>query len=141
MFRSLSFTSWYALGEFVDNSISSYFQNRNALEKLYGKKYTCDVHISFDDRTGRLVVEDNAAGIARPEIPRALRTGEPPPDTSVGLNLHGVGMKAAAFWWGRRLTIETWPLGDPHGWKVEIDLGKAGTQPQSTATVHQIRGR
>lgn len=141
MFRSLSFTPWYALGEFVDNSISSYFQNRKQLERTYGKDYTCDVRIAFDDRVGRLVVEDNAAGIARSEIRRALRTGEPPPDTSVGLNLHGVGMKAAAFWWGRHLTIETWPLGDPHGWKVEIDLGEAGTQPQATATVHQIRGR
>lgn len=141
MFRSLSFTSWYALGEFVDNSISSYFQNRRSLERTYGKQYTCDVRISFDDRTGRLVVEDNAAGISRSEIPRALRTGEPPPDTSVGLNLHGVGMKAAAFWWGRHLTIETWPLGEANGWKVEIDLGEAGTQPQATATVHKIRGR
>ncbi|QIM22372.1 hypothetical protein G7075_16535 [Phycicoccus sp. HDW14] len=141
MFRSLSFTPWYALGEFVDNSISSYFQNQKALERTYGKRYTCDVRIDFDDRIGRLIVEDNAAGIARSEIPRALRTGEPPPDTSVGLNLHGVGMKAASFWWGRHLTIETWPLGDPHGWRVEIDLGAAGTRPQGTATVHQIRGR
>ena|GEM_PF-3598899 len=141
MFRSLSFTPWYALGEFVDNSISSYFQNSEWLERTYGENYTCDVHISFDDRVGRLVVDDNAAGIARSEIRRALRTGEPPPDTSVGLNLHGVGMKAAAFWWGRHLTIETWPLGEPDGWKVEIDLGEAGTQPQSTAAVHKIPRR
>lgn len=141
MFRSLSFTPWYALGEFVDNSISSYFQNRKSLEQAYGKRNTCDVRISFDDRVGRLVVDDNAAGIARLEIPRSLRTGELPPDTSVGLNLHGVGMKAAAFWWGRRLTIETWPLGDPSGWKVEIDLGEAGTQPQTMVTVHKIPAR
>jgi hypothetical protein len=141
MFRSLSFTPWYALGEFVDNSISSYFQNRTALERAYGKQYTCEIRISFDDRIGRLVVDDNAAGIARAEMPRALRTGEPPPDTSVGLNLHGVGMKAAAFWWGRHLTIETWPLGEPQGWKVEIDLGDAGTQPQAVAKVHPIPAR
>ena len=109
-----------------------------ALEGVYGKPYACEVRISFDDRVGRLVVDDNAAGIARSEIRRALRTGEPPPDTSVGLNLHGVGMKAAAFWWGRHLTIETWPLGERHGWEVEIDLGEAGTQPQATAAVHNI---
>ncbi|WP_187366692.1 ATP-binding protein [Nocardioides dongxiaopingii] len=141
MFRSLSFTPWYALGEFVDNSISSYFQNLNRLSDAYGSKYVCDVRISFDDRVGRLVVEDNAAGIAREDLPRALRTGEPPKDTSVGLNLHGVGMKAAAFWWGRHLTIETWPLGEPRGWKVEIDLGESGTQPQANATVRSIQGR
>jgi hypothetical protein len=141
MFRNLSFTPWYALGEFVDNSISSYFQNRTKLEKTYGKNYTCDVKVSFDDRIGRLVVDDNAGGIASSEIQRALRTGEPPPDTSVGLNLHGVGMKAAGFWWGRHLKIETWPLGESHGWTVEIDLGKAGTRPQSTASVHEIPGR
>ena len=141
MFRSLSFTPWYALGEFVDNSVSSYFQNRKALEIKYGRKYTCDVRITFSDRVGRLVVEDNAAGIARADIRRALRTGEPPPDTSVGLNLHGVGMKAAAFWWGRHLKIETWPLGEANGWAVEIDLGEAGTQPQATAAVHSIAPR
>jgi hypothetical protein len=141
MFRSLSFTSWYALGEFVDNSISSYFQTRDQLGRAYGDDYTCDVRISFDDRIGRLVVDDNAGGIARADIRRALRTGEPPPDTGVGLNLHGVGMKAAAFWWGQRLKIETWPLGEPHGWSVEIDLGAAGTQPQATAAVHEIPSR
>ncbi|MFC7726158.1 ATP-binding protein [Nocardioides sp. GCM10028917] len=141
MFRSLSFTPWYALGEFVDNSISSYFQNVRRLEAKYGPDYVCDVRIAFDDRVGRLVVEDNAAGIARADLPRALRTGEPPEDTSVGLNLHGVGMKAAAFWWGRRLTIETWPLGERRGWKVEIDLGESGTQPQGTAEVHAIPTR
>lgn len=141
MFRSLSFTPWYALGEFVDNSISSYFQNLTRLEAKYGAGYVCDVRIAFDDRVGRLVVEDNAAGIARADLPRALRTGEPPEDTSVGLNLHGVGMKAAAFWWGRRLTIETWPLGEGRGWKVEIDLGESGTQPQGQAAVHVIPAR
>lgn len=141
MFRSLSFTPWYALGEFVDNSISSYFQHSDELRARYGEDYTCDVRISFDDKAGRLVVDDNAAGIARSEIPRALRTGEPPPDTSVGLNLHGVGMKAAGFWWGRHLRIETWPLGEEAGWRVEIDLGEAGTQPQATATVEHIRQR
>lgn len=141
MFRSLSFTPWYALGEFVDNSISSYFQNEERLTAAYGPDYACDVRISFDDRLSQLVVEDNAAGIAQSEIPRALRTGEPPPDTSVGLNLHGVGMKAAGFWWGRHLKIETWPLGESAGWKVEIDLGEAGTQPQAIAVVEHIAPR
>lgn len=50
-------------------------------------------------------------------------------------------MKAAAFWWGRHLSIETWPLGEPHGWKVEIDLGEAGSKPQGTAAVRQIAAR
>lgn len=141
MFRSLSFTPWYALGEFVDNSISSYFHMRKALEAEHGADFSCDVRISFADRVGRLVVEDNAGGIAPADIRRALKTGEPPPESEVGLNLHGVGMKAASFWWGRHLTIESWPLGEAEGWTVEIDLGEAGTQPQATAAVRSIPWR
>lgn len=122
MFKSLSFTPWYAIGEFVDNSISSYLQNREKLEARYGKSFRLEIHVGLDERRGELIVEDNAAGIAQSDIPRALRTGEPPKDTSY-LNLHGVGMKAAAFWWGQRLTVSTWPLGRRAGWTLSIDIG------------------
>lgn len=126
IFRNMSFTAWYALGEFVDNSISSAIKNVSHLKELNGPDYQLRISIDFNKEDNSLTVEDNAAGIARSEIERALRTGQPPVDTELGLNKHGVGMKAAALWWGQALTIETFPIGEEFGWKAKIDVSAEG---------------
>lgn len=126
IFRNMSFTAWYALGEFVDNSISSAIKNTAALKAQNGPDYELRITIDFDKKDNSLTVEDNAAGIARSEIERALRTGQPPADTELGLNKHGVGMKAAALWWGQALTIETYPIGETEGWRARIDVSVEG---------------
>lgn len=126
MFRSMSFTPWYALGEFVDNSITSAMKNRDALVAVNGPDYRVRIQIDFPDATNDLVIKDNAAGISREEMQRALRMGKAPQDISVGLSRHGVGMKAAAFWWGARLEIKTYPLGEPHGWHTVVDVSNEG---------------
>ena len=126
MFRSMSFTPWYALGEFVDNSITSAMKSREALVAVNGPDYRVRIQIDFPDGTNDLVIKDNAAGISREEMQRALRMGKPPQDISVGLSRHGVGMKAAAFWWGARLEIKTYPLGEPHGWHTVVDVSNYG---------------
>ena len=141
LFKSLSFTPWYALGEFVDNSISSYLSNRQRLEQEYGPDYALRIDITIEQTSGRISIQDNAAGISQQELPRALRTGHLPPDTS-NLNLHGVGMKAAAFWWGRSLTIKTWPLCATTGWELQIDIGEDETTPTTNlVTVNPIPQR
>jgi hypothetical protein len=122
IFKNLTFKAWYALGEFVDNSITSAIQNIDQLQNAYGQDYSLSVSISFDSVKNCLTVDDNAAGIQILDMARALKTSEPPLDTSKGLSLHGVGMKAAGFWWGERIEIETHPLGESTGWKVSLDL-------------------
>lgn len=123
MFKSLSFTPWFALGEFIDNSITSAIKNRERLIKDNGKDYKLQIRIEFNRKSGHLVVSDNAAGISEFELrQRALRTGIPPEDTSIGLGKHGVGLKAAALWWGDTLEIQTYPIGEPNGWRVKIDI-------------------
>lgn len=126
IFRSMSFTPWYALGEFVDNSITSSIKNLSKLKKMNGSDYELQIDIRFDKDSETLYVDDNAAGISRSEIERALKTGIPPEDTSKGLSKHGVGMKAAALWWGRSLTIETYPIDESHGWRAVIDISDIG---------------
>jgi Histidine kinase-, DNA gyrase B-, and HSP90-like ATPase len=126
MFRSMSFTPWYALGEFVDNSITSALKNIVELKKKNGPDYELEVSISFPENENMLVIEDNAAGITKKEMKRALKTGVPPADTSVGLGKHGVGMKAASLWWGAHIIIDTYPLGEKNGWHVEIDASDGG---------------
>jgi hypothetical protein len=122
MFRNLTFKPWYALGEFVDNSISSGIKNFEKLKALNGKNYAVRISINFDEDRNVLVIEDNAAGISREELKVALKTGALPTDTSIGLNRHGVGMKAAAFWWGATLNIKSYPIGQDHGWESTMDI-------------------
>lgn len=140
MFRSMSFTPWYALGEFVDNSITSALKNVEVLKAKNGPDYELEVSITFPPGENKLVVEDNAAGITREDMHRALKTGVPPEDTSVGLSKHGVGMKAASLWWGAHVVIETHPLNEPNGWHVEIDASEDG-DVTSMVKVRKIKHR
>ena len=137
MFQSMSFTPWYALGEFVDNAITSALKNIDALRSINGPGYRLRIRIFFSDDDSTLTIEDNAAGIDRLDMQRALRTGQPPSDISVGLSRHGVGMKAAAFWWGQTLEILTYPIGGQHGWKAVIDVSGPG-EIKREVVVHPI---
>ena len=122
MFKSMSFTPWYALGEFVDNSITSAQRDVKKLKAIYGKDYRLLIDIDIDQASGVITISDNAGGIARTDMQRALRTGHPPADTSTGLSKHGVGLKAASFWWGSSVQIETWPIGEETGWRLGVDI-------------------
>jgi hypothetical protein len=140
MFRSMSFTAWYALGEFVDNSLTSAMKNQKILEKLNGSDYKVRIQIDFPDGTNDLVIRDNAAGISKSEMQRALRMGKAPKDISVGLSRHGVGMKVAAFWWGERLEINTYPIDEPHGWRAVLDISE-NSEMGNAVTVTPIPSR
>jgi hypothetical protein len=124
LFKSMDFTPWYALGEFVDNSITSAIKNIDLLKSHYGSDYRLVIDINFDVESNSLTISDNAAGISKNDFERSMRTSEPPPDTSVGLGLHGVGMKASAFWWGESLEVKTYPVDELTGWEVCIDLSE-----------------
>lgn len=140
MFRSMSFTPWYALGEFVDNSLTSAMKYRDELVAINGPDYKVRIQIDFPEGSNDLVIKDNAAGISRVEMQRALRMGKAPQDISVGLSRHGVGMKAAAFWWGARLEIKTYPLGESHGWLAILDVSEEGDM-KGSVTVTPIPSR
>ena len=123
IFRNLSFTPWYAIGEFVDNSITSALKNMDDLIALNGTDYELRIDIEFPRNKDSLIIKDNAAGISRTDlIERALKTGVPAIDTSVGLGKHGVGMKAAGLWWGEKITIETHPINEKNGWHIDLDI-------------------
>ena len=121
LYQIASYTHWFAIGEFIDNSITSAFLNWSELNKKYNNRYTLNIDIDFDNENRTLTVVDNAAGIARNEMQRALRAGEPPLDRSL-LSVHGVGMKMSSFWMGRNLNIKTWPLASDTGFEVVVDL-------------------
>lgn len=129
IFQSLNFTPWFALGEFVDNSITSVLKGLKKGVKV-APDYKLKVDVEFiKDRNGvaskdTIRVKDNAFGIPEGELKnRALKVGVPPIDTEIGLSRHGVGMKAAAFWFGSNIRIATFPIEENgYGYVLSIEI-------------------
>ena len=83
-----------------------------------------------------LIIKDNAAGISREDLEeRALKTGRPALDTSIGLGKHGVGMKAAGLWWGEKIVIDTFPLNEKNGWHIELDISEQDNQKKIVRSI------
>jgi hypothetical protein len=72
--RHLNYKPWFALAEFVDNAVQSYLVNRERLEAVHGPQFKLRVEIAIEPiAPARIVVRDNAAGIALRDFPRAFR--------------------------------------------------------------------
>src|SRR5258707_13973019 len=77
--RHLKYKAWFAMAEFVDNSLQSYLQNRERLQKLHGKEFLLKVEIDIERSDEvRIKVRDNAASIATADYARAFRPAELP---------------------------------------------------------------
>lgn len=123
VFRHLHYKPWYALAEFVDNSLGSYLANQDALERLHGEGCPLHVKIVIDAANREIRVKDDAAGIAEADFPRAFRPAAIPPDRS-GLSEFGMGMKSAACWFAPRWSVRTSALGEPVARIVRFDIGQ-----------------
>ncbi|MBL8695878.1 MAG: ATP-binding protein [Planctomycetes bacterium] len=108
-FSRLNYKPWFALAEFVDNSVQSFLSNRKAIESVDGCGAKLTVALQLED--SRITVHDTAAGIRHEEFSRAFMPAQRPPDTS-GLSEFGLGMKAAACWFAKQWTVRTCALGD-----------------------------
>jgi len=100
--RHLNYKPWFALAEFVDNSLGSYLA-WSPQERPPKLVVSIDMDLSGE---GRIVITDNARGISVVDFPRAFRAAEVPPDRR-GLSEFGMGMKSAASWFARRWTVRT----------------------------------
>lgn len=119
-FSRLNYKPWYAVAEFVDNSIQSFLGNSARLAKADGtRKLVVKVSVEAD----RVTISDNAAGIAASDLPRAFTPAEPPRDAS-GLSEFGLGMKAAACWFAGRWAVRTKAVGEPVERTIRFDVPK-----------------
>jgi len=121
--KFLEYETWFALAEFVDNSISSYQLNEIELKKIHGKNFQLEVNIEIIDSENKIVIRDNAAGINEIDYPRAFKAAEIPLDTS-GLSEFGMGMKSAACWFSDFWSVRTTALGEPVEKTVRFDMNK-----------------
>ncbi|MBN67299.1 MAG: ATP-binding protein [Rickettsiales bacterium] len=120
--RHLNYKPWFALAEFVDNSVQSYLSKRDQLEGIHGNDFKLKVRIDIESgHPSRISIKDNAAGISRSDFPRAFRPAEVPPDRS-GLSEFGMGMKSAACWFSPKWQVRTKALGESAERLVRFDI-------------------
>jgi hypothetical protein len=121
VFENITYTPWFALGELVDNSISSFMEQREAEpEAMKNKKLV--IKISWDSVQKIIRVEDNAGGIKLGPSgwDRVLKVGKKKPNAR-HLSVFGYGLKAAGLWWSPKLTVESKVEGETVARTATID--------------------
>ena len=120
----LNYQSWFALAEFVDNSIQSFLDYQEEIKDVDGSRAKLQVEIELDSSDeGHLIIRDNAAGIHAVDYPRAFRPAEVPVHTN-GLSEFGMGMKSAACWFSPNWTVRTTALGESVEKTVHFDISQ-----------------
>lgn len=125
-FRNLNNTVSNTLGEYVDNAVQSYLNNRELLLSI-DPKYRLEVTITVDWEQKSIVIEDNAAGIDADNYERAFEPAHVPIDDT-GLNEFGMGMKTASVWLANKWRVYTKALGEPVQRYTDFDLHKVTTE-------------
>ena len=118
---SISYKPWYALAEFVDNSLQSYLDNKNKLKKLHTSNWKLRIGIYMS--ANKIQIIDNAAGIAEKDYARAFRAAARP-DKRDGLSEFGMGMKTAACWFSPLWEVKSKAIGEKVQKKVKFDIAK-----------------
>ena len=120
----LNYNPWFAVAEFVDNSLQSFLNYQKEIEQVDGNKTRLKVEIELSSSDGGpLIVRDNAAGIHEGDYARAFRPAGIPPDAS-GLSEFGMGMKSAACWFSPSWTVRTTALGESVEKTVRFDISQ-----------------
>lgn len=122
LFRNLVNTLSNTLGEYVDNAVQSYLNNKDRL-RSYEPNYKLEIRIIMDWEKKTLSIIDNAAGIDEKNYERAFEPANIPTDAN-GLNEFGVGMKTASIWLADNWTVTTKALGEDVERVTSFDLEK-----------------
>ena len=125
-FRLLVNTVSFTLGEYVDNAVQSYLNNKERLLAI-DPNYKLEVKIIVDWTAKNISIIDNAAGIDTENYERAFEPAHIPLD-STGLNEFGMGMKTASVWLADRWCVYTKALGEPVERYTEFDLQKVTSE-------------
>ncbi len=93
----------FALGEFVDNSIQSFIENKKELEKITpGYRAKIEIFVEGSD----IIVQDNCGGISSKDEERAFSLAHANPNIAQ-IGTYGMGMKVSACWFSDTWSVET----------------------------------
>ena len=122
-YKRISYEAWTALAEFVDNSTQSFYDHKKELfETKYYKGLEIEITYREDPTCGdEIKIIDNAFGMDYSDFQRAIILDRPPKNTK-GRNEFGMGLKAAACWFGNLWSVESTCLGSCFKYKAEIDI-------------------
>jgi len=118
---SISYKAWYAIAEFVDNSLESYLRNKSKLRNLHGKNWKLRIGIYITK--SKIQIIDNAAGIGEKDYSRAFRAAARPENRD-GLSEFGMGMKTAACWFSPVWEVKSKAIGEKIEKTVRFDIAK-----------------
>lgn len=118
---SISYKPWYAIAEFVDNSLQSYIDNKSKLKKLHSTNWKLRIGIYITNT--KIQIIDNAAGIGEKDYHRAFRAAARPENRD-GLSEFGMGMKTAACWFSPVWEVKSKALGEKKEKIIKFDIAK-----------------
>lgn len=117
--QHLSYGVETALAELIDNSIQSYVEGRR-LPNGGGLDESLEVRIDINEDT--IILTDNARGINREDIQRALKPGFESSHSEDSLSVYGIGMKSAALWFSEDWSIKTSVPGENYSLDFNFNL-------------------
>jgi hypothetical protein len=129
-YADLDYDEWYAMSEFVDNSLHSFMNNKKELYQIGINQ--CEVRISIlDNGEGEEInILDNSGGIHSNDFERLLSLGIPKEKCETQLSEFGMGMKTSSIWFGKLVEIETKHYLEDKCYKITIDIEKLGTDSE-----------
>jgi hypothetical protein len=122
-FRNLNNKVWFALGEYVDNAVQSFENNKDLLTNIHGSDFNLKIEIKIDRSKDLITIKDNAGGIGLDNYYRAFEPAHIPIDNT-GLHEHGMGMKTASIWLSDIWIVKTKAIGEEEEREVEFNLEK-----------------
>tara|TARA_A200000113_G_C8845127_1_gene348345 strand:+ start:55 stop:1686 length:1632 start_codon:yes stop_codon:yes gene_type:complete len=132
LLQNLEYQMFYALSEYVDNSVQSFLDDKDLLENDF---VSVEIDYDIDDEGNEYIkITDDAGGISEERFDDAFRLTDP--DGLKGtLNEFGLGMKMASLWLGNKFTVKTSAIGEDYATTVIFDLDFV-----QKAKVNQIDG-
>lgn len=122
-YSRLSYTMWYALAEFIDNSTQSRLNYGGIIDLVLQEEGNpLRVEINYDAQKKELTITDNSIGMTHDDLVQGLRIAQPTAD-SRGRSKYGMGLKTAACWIGKKWSVTTceWDSGEEWTASVNVD--------------------
>lgn len=134
LLESYPYTPASALSEFIDNALQAFLDAQ--IKGIVPSKEKLTIDIQFNDGgdgDGSVTVLDNGVGIGRSVLQKALKPAFSQKNKS--LSEFGIGMKAAAIWFGRKWTLSSYSRQEEQAFKIEFDLDELLRKGENTVPV------
>lgn len=134
-FRNLVNTVSNTLGEYVDNAVQSFLDNKDQIAEVEpGYKLIVEIRVDWTERN--ITITDNAAGIGYKNYERAFEPAHIPQDNT-GLNQFGMGMKTASVWLADNWCVYTKAFGEEVERFTEFDLKRVTSEGREDLLVKE----